>query len=262
MQKSKTYKAAKNGIAPAAKYKKMVYKKIVKKSIKKADLENFSKAGVDRKLFAGRTVIEKKSAERDSFSLLIQGKKEAKVELFSQSDSKTAFVLIFATDLNGEKELFPREELFKLLDGLRVLNIKAMVVDTEQPSDLNNIGELSEHQGGQIVWYNPRQDNSGRGCEEKEIDRLFMAADMAIIFHERSDLIKLMMNYGIVIVAEDKSPLLENYRPNEETGNSFLFNRKDLWSVFAAIVRALETHKFPYDWNHIIRQISKQSGLD
>jgi glycogen synthase len=66
-----------------------------------------------------------------------------------------------------------------------------------------------------------------------------------------------MMNYGIVIVAEDKSPLLENYRPNEETGNSFLFKKRDLWSVFAAIVRALETHKFPYDWGHIIRQICK-----
>ena len=233
-------------------------KKIVKKTIKKADLENFSKAGIDHKLVAGR-----KTNGQGVFSMLMEGKKEAKAELFSsmlagrQSDGRTALMLVFATDLNGEKELFPREELFKLLDGLRILNIKVVVIDTEQPSDLNNLSELSEHQAGQIIWYNPRQDNSGRGREEKEIDRLLMAADMAVVFHNQMDLIKLMLNYGIVIVAEDKSPLLDNYRPNEETGNAFLFNKKDLWSVFAAIVRALETHKFPYDWNHIIRQICK-----
>jgi hypothetical protein len=158
-------------------------KKIVKKTVKKADLENFSKAGKDRKLIGGQ----------GPFSMLMEGKKEAKAELFSsmsggwRHDGRTALMLIFATDLNGEKELFPREELFKLLDGLRILNIKAVVIDTEQPSDLNNIGELSGHQGGQIVWYNPKQDNSGRGREEKEIDRLFLAADMAVVFHEQMD---------------------------------------------------------------------------
>lgn len=256
MHKASIHKTAKKSISPASKVKK-----IVKKTIKKADLEKFSKAGKDRKLIAG-------SIGRQSlFSMLMEGKKEAKAELFAsmlgaglggwRSDGRTALMLIFATDLNGEKELFPREELFKLLDGLRVLNIKAVVIDTEQPSDVNNLSELSAHQNGQIVWYNPKQDNSGRGREEKEIDRLLLAADMAVIFHEQMDLIKLLMNYGIVIVAEDKSPLLENYHPNEETGNSFLFKRKDLWSVFAAVVRALETHKFPYDWNHIIRQICR-----
>ena len=227
--------------------------KIIKKTISKSDLENFSIVGKERKLPATQSV----------FSMLLEGKKEAKTELSGtlavdgKISGRTALLLVFATDLNGEKELFPREELFKLLDGLRILNIKAVVIDTEQPSDLNNLGELADHQGGQIVWYNPRQDNSGRGREEKEIDRLLMAADMAIVFHEQHELIKLMMNYGIVIVAQDKSPLLENYKPNEETGNSFLFKKKDLWSVFAALVRALETHKFPYDWNHIIRQVCK-----
>lgn len=245
-------------LAKATKKPRSKIKKIVKKTIKKADLENFSKAGKDRKLIAGPV-----TARQEAFSTLVEGKKEARAELFTsmlktgRSDGRTAIMLIFATDLGGEKELFPREELFKLLDGLRILNIKVVVIDTEQPSDLNNLGELSEHQGGQITWYNPKQDNSGRGREEKEIDRLLLAADMAVVFHEQMDLIKLMMNYGIVIVAQDKSPLLENYRPNEETGNSFLFKRKDLWSIFAAIVRALETHKFPYDWNHIVRQICK-----
>jgi sulfate adenylyltransferase subunit 1 (EFTu-like GTPase family) len=142
-----------------------------------------------------------------------------------------------------------------LLEGLLVLNVKVVVVDTQQPSDLNNLSELANHKAGQIIWYNPEQDDSGRGREEKEIDRLLLAADIAVIFHHHEDLIKLLMNYGVVIVAEETSVLLENYKPNEETGNAFLFDKHDLWSVFAAMVRALETFKFPYDWQHIVRKL-------
>jgi len=235
--------------------------KIVKKTVKKAELEAFSKG----QQYGDLIEEEKESHTQKMLSLLIQGKKEAKKEVFGHFDGKntpkpdlkTALILIFATDLNGEKELFPREKLFELLDGLTVLNAKVVVVDTEQRSDLNNLGELAEHQKGHITWYNPKQDTSGQGREEKEIDRLLMAADLAIVFNNHHDLIKLLMNYGVVLVGEDRSVFLENYRPNEETGNAFLFNRKDLWSVFAAVVRALETFKFPYDWNHIVRKIYK-----
>lgn len=232
--------------------------KVLHKSVKKAELEAFSGG----QQYEDAVEDEKETHAQKMISLLTQGKKAAKKEAFGQfdgkhgkTDLKTALVLVFATDLNGEKELFPREKLFELLEGLMVLNAKIIVVDTEQRSDLNNLGELSDHQGGRIVWYNPKQDNSGRGREEKEIDRLLMAADIALIFNNHHDLIKLLLNYGVVLVGEDKSVFLENYKPNEETGNAFLFNRKDLWSVFAAVVRALETFKFPYDWNHIVRKI-------
>jgi hypothetical protein len=235
-------------------------KKLVKKSIKKGELEAFSKG----QTYADMMEEETEGHGQKMVSFLLQGKKEAKKEVLGQFgknaeklDPKTALILIFATDLNGEKELFPREKLFQLLEGLRVLNVKTIVVDTEQPSDINNLGELPEHHQGHVIWYNPKQDNSGRGREEKEIDRLFLAADIAITFDNHHELIKLLMNYGVVMVGEDRSPFLENYRPNEETGNAFLFNKKDLWSVFAALVRALETFKFPYDWNHIVRKIYK-----
>jgi hypothetical protein len=235
--------------------------KIVKKTVNKEDLEAFSK---------GQNYLDLMEEESAShglkmLSMLMQAKKTAKQEIFSvfqkkgpetqNVPAKTALVLIFASDLNGERELFPREKLFNLLEGLMVLNVKTIVIDTQQPSDINNLGELSDHQAGQIIWYNPEQDNSGRAREEKEIDRLLLASDIAVIFNHHSDLIKLLMNYGVVIVADESSPQLENYKPNEETGNAFLFNRRDLWSVFAAMVRALETFKFPYDWQHIVRKL-------
>lgn len=237
--------------------------KVIAKKINKQDLDAFSK-GQD---YVDMMEDESSEHTQKMVSLLFQGKQAAKKELLHNhgkksgrkihDEMKTALVLVFATDLNGEKELFPRDSLFRLLEGLTVLNVKIIVIDTQQPADLNNLGELTEYPSDQIVWYNPIQDNSGQVKEEKEIDRLLLAADLAIFFNNHNDLIQLLKNYGVVMVADENCPFLENYKPNEEVGNAFMFNKKDLWSVFAAIVRALETFRFPYDWRHIIKNMQK-----
>lgn len=225
---------------------KAATKKLINKVINKSELSGV----VGGKKVLSSLVEEKKIAKQELFGVL---EKESK----SKIDFKTPFLLIFASDLNGEKELISRDFLFNFLQGCLAVNIKVMVIDTQQPSDLNNLGELTDHHEGHVVWYNPETDNSGKNREEKEIDRLLMAADMAIIFTEQMDLVKLLMDYGVVLIAEEKSPFLENYKPNEETGNSFLFKKKDLWSVYASLIRALETFKFPYDWNNIVRKLIK-----
>jgi hypothetical protein len=237
--------------------------KVVKKTVKKQELEAFSQGKnlmdlMEEEQFESKTKV---------VSNLIKGKKAAKEEIFCQLDKKgrclnkadlrMPLMLIFATDINGEKELFPRENLFKLLEGLMVLNMKIVVIDTQQPSDLSNLSALSTENARHITWYNPLVDDSGLEREAKEIDRLLLAADLAMIFDQQRDLLKLLLSYGVVMVAEDKSPFLENYKPNEEAGNSFLYSQKDLWSIFAALVRALETYKFPYDWQHIVRNMLK-----
>jgi hypothetical protein len=242
--------------------KKHSSRRVVNKKVNRKELEAFSKGQNYLDL------MEEESNEHSAkmVSLLFQAKKAAKCELMEtggkaakkQAEApKTPLILLFATDMNGDKELFPREKLFRLLEGLTVLKVKIIVIDTQQPADLNNLGELPEHSAGQIVWYNPRQDDSGQGREEKEIDRLLLAADLAVLFNHQTELVQLLKNYGVVMIADDNCPLLENYRPNEESGNAFLFDQKDLWSVFAAIVRALETFRFPFDWQHIIRNMQK-----
>ena len=36
-------------------------------------------------------------------------------------------------------------------------------------------------------------------------------------------------------------------------GNGFVYDNENVWGIFAGVVRALETFKFPYDWKHIVR---------
>jgi hypothetical protein len=79
---------------------------------------------------------------------------------------------------------------------------------------------------------------------------MFAGCDGVICFSERA--VKECFDHGIVPIALAGShSKIADYDPNRETGNSFVFESQDPWSVFAAIVRACETYKFPFDWKHI-----------
>ncbi|MDP7069209.1 MAG: hypothetical protein QF815_01675 [Candidatus Peribacteraceae bacterium] len=88
--------------------------------------------------------------------------------------------------------------------------------------------------------------------DEVSIRKMFAAADVALYFSDPAKLseLPLGMSYGVVPVAP-KTSALEDYNPVQEAGNGFLYNETDLWHCFAALVRAMETHKFPFDWRTI-----------
>ncbi|MDD5750939.1 MAG: hypothetical protein PHS73_00270 [Candidatus Peribacteraceae bacterium] len=98
---------------------------------------------------------------------------------------------------------------------------------------------------------------------EENIRKMYAASDMAIFLTEPADRDELAhcLRYGVVPVAPE-SRQLENYNPVQETGDAFLFdNPESVWSVYAAIVRALETFKFPFDWRTIQRHGMEKAGI-
>lgn len=80
---------------------------------------------------------------------------------------------------------------------------------------------------------------------------LLEACDMAIAL-PFNDVDEFLLN-GIIPVS-DKKGGLKDYNPNFETGNSFTYKTDSSWGVFAALVRATETFKFPFDWRNIVRE--------
>jgi len=60
------------------------------------------------------------------------------------------------------------------------------------------------------------------------------------------------LSYGVVPIAPVNKKV-QNYNAVQESGNSFLFEQLNMWHCFAAIVRAIETHNFPFDWKTIQR---------
>lgn len=88
------------------------------------------------------------------------------------------------------------------------------------------------------------------GNPEKE-KNLFSGCDAVVCFSKKAA--EQCFSLGIVPIASADCLNVANYDPNRETGNGFIFSKKDSWQVFAAIVRAMETYRFPFDWKCIIK---------
>lgn len=69
--------------------------------------------------------------------------------------------------------------------------------------------------------------------------------------------VRSVLQYGLVPVAFFEQTDLIDYDPAFERGNSFLYNYLSPWSAYAALVRALETYRLPYDWQRI-----QKNGMD
>ncbi len=136
--------------------------------------------------------------------------------------------------------------VYELLEGCLVLPGKVLVVSESEPAD------FVKHPTGKITWINPED-----GRNSPKIQEYLLATDMALILEEHAKDIHEIMQNGVVVVGHEKSPLLENYHPNLESGNSFTFGSFNPWDIFMALVRANETYRFPYDWQNISRNALK-----
>jgi len=88
---------------------------------------------------------------------------------------------------------------------------------------------------------------------EEDFENGLKQAHMAVILDENMDLIKKAWENGVVTITSKFNETIEDYNPNTESGNAFVFENANEWEVFAAVVRATETYKFPYDWKFIVR---------
>lgn len=184
---------------------------------------------------------------RSDLQKLLEQKKTAKKHLFDEywpdGNPHDPLIIIFTT-----KEKSNHEIVFQLLEGLLVLPLHVVVVSEDEASDQ----PVKHEHNAKVMWFNPEN-----GKNAMKLDTLLMSGDMGVIFDEKQASIRTLFGKGVVPIGHAKSPLLANYQPNEETGDSFTYTEKNPWGVFAAVVRACETYHFPYDWQHIIRGILK-----
>jgi len=91
--------------------------------------------------------------------------------------------------------------------------------------------------------------------DDTSLERMLLASDLSLFLVDPSALPELSrcLRSGAVPVAP-AMPLLKNYDPNQENGNAFLYEAQTHWQAFAAVVRALETYRFPYDWKTIQKE--------
>ena len=89
---------------------------------------------------------------------------------------------------------------------------------------------------------------------EETLGTMYAASDMALFLSDPANTkeLRLCMTSGIVPISVPCRSL-ENYDPVQESGNAFLSESAHPWQCFAALVRAMETYKLPFDWRTIQR---------
>ncbi len=170
--------------------------------------------------------------QNSSIENLISKKRNAKKELakdFAFNHKKPLLAIILDKELTCGQE----EVLQGLLQGVSALDIEAVIL-----ADSNLDAISFPHTI--ILPYS-----------QKSRKRLIEAADMALCFSFND--VEEMLLSGTVPISIKRNEVM-NYDPNRETGNAFIAKEESTWGVFAALVRALETFSFPYDWTHILRQ--------
>lgn len=121
----------------------------------------------------------------------------------------------------------------ELLEGLEAIHMHALVVLQN-----NNIkGDSFKY----VRFIEPQQKTNAMN-----------AADLVLIFNY--DIAEVLKNGCVPVALLDGNSTVE-YSPFKEKGNGFYFNSPTKWEIFAAIVRALETYQFPYDWENLVKEI-------
>ncbi len=88
---------------------------------------------------------------------------------------------------------------------------------------------------------------------EDEKRNIYAAADMMLVPNLSEECIKeatRAMYYGVIPITP-AADFAEDYKPNLERGNAFVYLKGSPWNLFATFIRALENFRFPYDWKNI-----------
>lgn len=190
---------------------------------------------------------------KSEYKKVVADKKSAKMEILKLSseshpmgkkDGEAPLLVVFAPTSG-----FSREHFYQLLEGLLILPSQVVVISDDEHAD------AEDHIRGKFSWINTKE-----GRNAKSFEKFLLAADMALVFDEHMADMKKLLDNGVVVVGSERSPFLENYKPNEETGNSFTFDTMNPWDIFRSLVRAHETYMFPYDWGNIVRSLLKQKA--
>ena len=125
------------------------------------------------------------------------------------------------------------------------------------PVEILILGKGSEKYGKLFTELSSKHGHRIHIIPNKEggIAKMLAASDIALFFSDPTDLPELgqCLDYGVVPIsprAKNES-VIQDYNPVSETGNSFLYEDPSSWHFFAALVRAVETHRFPFDWRTI-----------
>lgn len=180
--------------------------------------------------------------------------KYSKKNLQNKEKNKIAFCQDF--DLNYDKAsallclTFPLSEktnigiLKEVINGILEQNVILTLIGVGTQEYQNFFTALCENHPGKIAILSDSEGNKRK---------IYAASNIFLATSSTEECLKEMecaMQYGVIPVSLPQEKLVD-YDLIKEEGNAFVYSKKSHWSLFAGIIRALESFKFPYDWKNI-----------
>ena len=88
---------------------------------------------------------------------------------------------------------------------------------------------------------------------DEDLRKIYAASDIILIpalSDECLEEAKNAMRYGAIPIIPPQD-FASDYDPNQEKGNAFIYTKDSPWNLFATLIRALESFRFPYDFKNI-----------
>jgi hypothetical protein len=144
-----------------------------------------------------------------------------------------AIPLVLVRDINEDLS----QLLGGIVDGVSSVGVQLIIEQPELDSLWSTWRELSERSDGWIRVL------SSEECKER-------VADIEVFEEVTVDVLTMLKEERVVPIS---AAGVKAFDPVNERGNGFTYVSSDPWSLFAALVRASETYKFPYDWGVVLK---------
>jgi starch synthase len=168
----------------------------------------------------------------------VQNKTALQEELGWPAEPKRALLCI----PTGVSDQLGGKLLQELIPGLLELPVEILILGKGSASYGKMLTELAKEHNHRIAII-PH--------DEGAIRKMLAASDIGLFLtKDADDEIAACLRYGTIPVGP-ACDALQDYNPNQESGNSFVYKKENVWHAFAGVVRALETYKFPFDWKTI-----------
>lgn len=180
------------------------------------------------------------SAAAHAIDQKMQRKADFQEELGWAAEPKRPMIVLPA----GMSEEFGAALFEDVLPGLLTLPVEIVIVGKGSATSGKMVSALAAAHPHRIAIIR---------AQAAAVIAALTAADMALFLTVPRDLHEFhtCLRTGAVPIAPAACPGLTNYDPNQESGNAFTFEKSTAWHCFAALVRACETYRFPFDWKTI-----------
>jgi starch synthase len=164
--------------------------------------------------------------------------------------------------------------ILKVLPHLLKLDVQIVFMGDGSVDYIKKIKKYQKKYPKKIAWLHfdkklyPKKIESFFGGQEKET-LLYAASDFFLLpsYHEPCGINQMIaMRYGSIPIVRDVGGLYDtvvNFNPNNNKGTGFSFKNYDEFSLWAAIIRALENYKYKKVWHDlVIRAMRKSSSWE